>query len=106
MQTESSTHQNEKHPNAENMELPLPNSPIEMDTNMNGSDGKKKVGFKFYYIYCLNTFNSQIPCTPAIQRLHNTLRDFNIHSPTDAISSPISQKLADATRVRKGHQVH
>ncbi|KAI6177752.1 Spo12 family-containing protein [Aphelenchoides bicaudatus] len=52
------------------------------------------------------TDSKKLPSTPAIQRLHKTLREFNVHSPSDSILSPCSQKLADADRVRKGHQAH
>jgi len=52
------------------------------------------------------TAPAKIPCTPAIQRLRSTLNHFHVQSPSDAIVSPVTQKLSASTRYRKaqGHQ--
>ncbi|CAD5225427.1 unnamed protein product [Bursaphelenchus xylophilus] len=41
--------------------------------------------------------------TPAIQRLHKTLNQINVHSPSDNIMSPCSQKLNSNLAYRKSH---
>lgn len=42
-------------------------------------------------------------CTPAIKRLHRTLDQINVYSPSDAIMSPCSRNVNKSRRLQHPH---
>ena len=43
------------------------------------------------------------PCTPAVVRMRQSKKDFQISSPSDAIMSPCTQRLFGRSRLKNGY---